>query len=261
MRRLSPIILILIFIFAILSPIAAESQELDRSLFKPSSMISLEIAKKEMKQIYLESGQTKTLHCGCFFDKQKQVYPKICDLAPKRSRIKDKKKILKWIHAVPRSAFASSMNCWKKPICTRLDGSKFKGADCCSTLSPKFKSMASDMHNLIPTFDWFQEIKNNYNEAVQFGGMGEYKMCMNGGVMPKEPSAGARGNLARAYLYMSFQYRIPIQDKLEDRLRIWHFADPPDKGENNRNSLIERVQGNRNPFIDHPKIVERVSDF
>ena len=78
---------------------------------------------------------------------------------------------------------------------------------------------------------------------------------------PKEPTAGARGNLARAYLYMSFRYRIPIQEKLEDKLRLWHFEDPPDKAENGRNALIELIQGNRNPFIDHPEIVERVQDF
>jgi endonuclease I len=48
---------------------------------------------------------------------------------------------------------------------------------------------------------------------------------------------------------------------LEENLRAWHFKDPPDKIEEKRNSLIEQVQGNRNPFIDHPEIVERVIDF
>ena len=86
-------------------------------------------------------------------------------------------------------------------------------------------------------------------------------MCMNGGDVPKEPNAGARGNLARAYFYMSFQYQISIQDKLEGQLRAWHLEDPPDGPENRRNSLIELVQGNRNPFIDRPEIVQRVQDF
>jgi len=259
MRKLGSTILI--FVLFMLFPISAESQELDRSLFKASNMVSLETAKKEMKQVYLESGQTKTLHCGCFFDKQKRVYPNICDLAPKRRRIKSEKKILKWVHAMPPSAFAVSMGCWEKSICTRSDGSNFKGAACCSDLSPKFKSMESDMHNLIPTFDWFPETKNDFYESVQFGGMGEYKMCVNGGVIPKEPTTGVRGNLARSYLYMSFQYRIPIEDKLEESFRVWHFEDPPDKTENKRNALIELIQGNRNPFIDYPEIVERVQDF
>ena len=80
---------LIILFFLIFFPILSESQELDRSLFKSSNMVSLEIAKKEMKLVYLESGETKTLYCGCFFDKQKQVYPNICDLAPNRQRIKN----------------------------------------------------------------------------------------------------------------------------------------------------------------------------
>ena len=113
MRKLN----IVIFIFLILFPISAEPQELDRSMFKSSSMVSLEVAKKAIKQVYLDSGQTRTLHCGCFFDKQKQVYPKSCDITPARLRIKDGRKILKWVHAMPLSVFADSMNCWNELIC------------------------------------------------------------------------------------------------------------------------------------------------
>ena len=75
------------FIFSISFLMSAESQALDRGMFKSSSMVSLATAKKEMKQVYLDSGQTKTLHCGCFFDKQKQVYPNLCDMAPERLTI------------------------------------------------------------------------------------------------------------------------------------------------------------------------------
>ena len=31
--------------------------------------------------------------------------------------------------------------------------------------------------------------------------------------------------------------------------------------EQERNTLIEQEQGNRNPFIDQPELVERVGDF
>ena len=162
---------------------------------------------------------------------------------------------------MPLSAFAGSMNCWNQLICTKSDGSIFKGANCCGSISPKFKSMESDMHNLIPSFDWSMGTDNNSSKSVSFGGVGEYKMCSNEGVIPNYPTAKARGNLARAYFYMSFLYRIQIQNTLEENLRAWHFEDPPDKMEEIRNSLIEQVQGNRNPFIDHPEIVERVIDF
>ena len=91
--------------------------------------------------------------------------------------------------------------------------------------------------------------------------MNEYKACIKEGVIPEDPVAEARGNLARAYFYMSFLYRIHIQDTLEEKLRAWHFEDPPDTMEETRNSLIEQVQGNRNPFIDHPETVKHVIDF
>ena len=42
---------------------------------------------------------------------------------------------------------------------------------------------------------------------------------------------------------------------------MWHFMDPPDTWEINRNSLIEQKQGNKNPFIDHSELVERVKSF
>ncbi|MCH8157997.1 MAG: endonuclease, partial [Nitrospinae bacterium] len=236
-------------------------QESDRSLFKSSSMVSLEIAKKEMKQVYLESGQTKTLHCGCFFDKQKQVYPSICDQAPERRGGRRIKKILTWVHAAPPSFFAGSMNCWRRPVCTRLDGTAYGGADCCTTMSPKFKSMEADMHNLIPAIDMDEEVKESSSASAQFGGMTEYKFCTKENTEPTEPRPGAGGDLARAYFYMSYLYRIRIPSAMENRLRMWHLEDPPDAGEEKRNSLIEIVQGNRNPFIDHPEQVERVQDF
>ena len=259
MYTLKLIIFSFTFCFFVIS--STQSQELDRSMFKSSSMVSLEVSKKEIKQVYLDSGQTKTLHCGCFFDKQKQVYPNSCESSPSRLRIKEERKVLKWVHAMPLSAFAGSMNCWNELICTKSDGSMFKGTNCCSTISPKFKSMESDMHNLIPSFDWTIGTEKSPVEKISFGGMEEYKVCTNGGVIPKDPTAEARGNIARAYFYMSFLYRIRIQDKLEEKLRAWHFEDPPDNMEEIRNSLIEQVQGNHNPFIDHPEIVERVIDF
>ena len=54
---------------------------------------------------------------------------------------------------------------------------------------------------------------------------------------------------------------VNLLEKKEDMLRMWHFMDPPDTWEINRNSLIEQKQGNKNPFIDHTELVERVKSF
>ena len=38
----------------------------------------------------------------------------------------------------------------------------------------------------------------------------------------------------------------------------WHLLDPVDDFEINRNNLIYGFQNNRNPFIDHPELVNRI---
>ena len=38
-------------------------------------------------------------------------------------------------------------------------------------------------------------------------------------------------------------------------LILWHLQDPVDDFELNRNEAIYGIQGNRNPFIDHPEYV------
>ena len=54
------------------------SQELDRSKFQPSSLVSRETAEKQLNRIYQLAGKLRTFHCGCVFDKIKQVFPNIC---------------------------------------------------------------------------------------------------------------------------------------------------------------------------------------
>jgi deoxyribonuclease-1 len=126
-------------------------------------------------------------------------------------------------------------------------------------LSQKFKKREADMHNLFPAVGFGDE--EVMEPSALFGGMEEYRYCREPGKPALNPRPGAQGDMARAYFYMSRQYKFPIAQVLEDRLRLWHLKDPPDAWEEERNSLIEIVQGNRNPFIDHPEQVERVRDF
>jgi deoxyribonuclease I len=240
-------------------PVPAISQALDDGLFAPSQTISVEIAKKQLKKIYLQGNHPKTLHCGCFFDKIQQVYPGICDHGPKGTGDKNLRKILKWVHAVPVATFAKPLKCWDEALCRRDGKGKGKGSRCCNVMSHKFKTREADMHNLFPAID--AEDGARTAASFEFGGMEEYKFCKEKGTSQLSPRLGARGDLARVYFYMSRQYGLKIAEAMEDRLRAWHFTDPPDAWEAERNSLIELEQGNRNPFIDHPELVERVKDF
>lgn len=229
----------------------ASGQEMDPALFSPSGMISVEASKREMKKLYAEGGPNKTLHCECYFNnKLAEVTAGICDYGTPTA---DEKQTLDWVHAMPSGVFAASLKCWAG--CSLPAGQTDKGKSCCAGVSPKYKTLEADMHNLFP----YIQSDAEEGKSRLFGGMSEYRFCGDPAI--SEPQEKARGEIARAYFYMSYQYKIPIPEELENRLRMWHLLDPPDAWEEQRNTAIEIVQGNRNPFIDHPALVERVRDF
>jgi len=79
-----------------------------------------------------------------------------------------------------------------------------------------------------------------------------------------EPSQG-KGPVARAVLYFILRYpgEVNATDKEYEFERIrtlleWHQAHPVTKYERHRNSVAFRKQGNRNPLIDFPELVDRI---
>ncbi|MBX3723861.1 MAG: endonuclease [Turneriella sp.] len=90
-----------------------------------------------------------------------------------------------------------------------------------------------------------------------------------------EPANEVKGALARIYFYMATRYYTEddcwlsnkavtganINPWLEDMLRTWHNTYPVSDGERLKNDWIQRIQGNRNPFIDHPEWVAKINDF
>jgi len=90
-----------------------------------------------------------------------------------------------------------------------------------------------------------------------------------------EPRNEVKGDIARAIFYMAVRYEDADldleltedtrgqQDKaplhgVASTLMRWHVQDPPDDAERLRNDRVEELQGNRNPFIDHPQWVGEV---
>lgn len=72
-----------------------------------------------------------------------------------------------------------------------------------------------------------------------------------------EPSDHAKGDVARAILYLYETYKIPLTGSLST-LQEWNKLDPPDEFEKTRNQRIAKIQGNSNPFIDNPSLADQV---
>jgi endonuclease I len=94
-----------------------------------------------------------------------------------------------------------------------------------------------------------------------------------------EPRDAVKGDIARMIFYMAVRYdgedghpdlkmtddlsystisdKTPVFGKLSV-LKEWHEQDPVDAAEETRNEKVYGIQGNRNPFIDHPEWVEEV---
>lgn len=92
-----------------------------------------------------------------------------------------------------------------------------------------------------------------------------------------EPRDEVKGDVARMIFYMVIRYEgdngeldLELQDELLSRsdksplhsnmstLISWHNQDSISDFERNRNEVIFDLQGNRNPFIDHPNLVNHI---
>jgi endonuclease I len=81
-----------------------------------------------------------------------------------------------------------------------------------------------------------------------------------------EPRDAYKGNVARGHFYFIIRYSgnyVGYTDpaKMEAHFRDWHVSDPVDAVEEQRNEDVYALQYNRNPFIDHPEFVDRISSF
>ena len=143
-----------------------------------------------------------------------------------------------------------------------------------------------DLHNLYPADYAANAAKSNlplgevgiarFDNGVVKVGQNTYPKGYKGQVF--EPSDEYKGDFARIYFYMitcyedySYDWRdYATKSMLQkgtypafqawaiDMLLKWHRNDPVSKKEMNRNEEVYKIQGNKNPFIEHPELVEYI---
>lgn len=140
----------------------------------------------------------------------------------------------------------------------------------------------TDLNHIFPTDGFvnfkrgsypFGEVKNADWTSSNGSKLGSSKTSGYSGTV-FEPIDEYKGDFARALLYMSVRYygedsqwdSSAMTDKSEIKpwaivmLLRWNESDPVSQKEINRNNAVYEIQGNRNPFIDHPEFARMIWD-
>ncbi len=127
----------------------------------------------------------------------------------------------------------------------------------------------SDMHHLFPADKNANSTRGNFDFA-EVTANENLKNCassksgpsvVSGGHTFFEPPAEHRGNVARALFYFSVRYKMAITNEQQTFLKKWNEQDPVDDAERARNDAIEKLQGDRNPFVDFPELANDIAKF
>lgn len=123
----------------------------------------------------------------------------------------------------------------------------------CRRNSNRFNLIEADLHNLYPSNKKINRDRSSYAFGEVKGEKRAFGRCdfeVDRKRRLAEPAEQVRGDVARAMLYMSDRYAIPLFKRQRVLMEKWHKADPADAEEKRRNNVIEMIQGNRNPYID-----------
>ena len=138
-----------------------------------------------------------------------------------------------------------------------------------------------DLYNLMPSDSKANSSKSNYgmgevtdatydNGCIKVGGS-----SLGSKIKMWQPSKEWQGDFSRGYMYMATTYQnlswtgeglnsleqgdYPTLKEWAYKLYIkWAKEDPVDAREVARNNAVSKIQGNRNPFIDFPNLMEYI---
>ncbi len=128
----------------------------------------------------------------------------------------------------------------------------------CYAKNSQFRQMEADMHNLYPAWSDLMVYRNGRGFGNIPGEDSRFDQCdFEWDPKVVEPRDLSKGNVARSILYMNRQYNLPVSPEMMAVMKAWNKQDPPSEQERIRNDRIEKLQGQRNPYIDNPGLVDR----
>lgn len=142
-------------------------------------------------------------------------------------------------HVFPMAWVARSLKCGSRAHCRKTN--------------EVFSHIESDMHNLFPVRASANKLRGTAAFSELAGEEWFVSDCdfdINLEKNHVEPREAVRGEIARALLYMSDRWRVPLFARQRNLMLKWHKEDPVSTEEARRNQIIRRIQGNSNHWID-----------
>lgn len=203
-------------------------------------------AKRELPKIYKqlqkEGMAINSFYCGCalsFNNKNKLIVDlKSCGYEVRKQKTRANR--IEYEHIMPAWEFGNQLACWRE------GGRKNCGKN------SNFERMEGDLHNLVPAIGEVNGDRSNFQfsqwnqQPYQYG---KCEMIIDFKNKQANPPARARGQIARAYLYMADTYKIKLSNQQRRLYEVWNNQYAPDALECRRNQLIAQKQGNYNPYI------------
>lgn len=217
------------------------------SLPLPPHALAFDDAKRTLERAIYDAPHRVEIYCGCRYDERKHVDFESCESAhPYVPAIDERERAgrIEWDHVLPASFIGQTFACWSD---SSDHGSH---REHCREASEGFAEAEGDMHNLLPSVGQLNAIRDNFPFA-ELEGEDHLANCdfeMRDRLV--EPRPEARGAIARSVLYAAATYGVELNPRFYATVVAWHRAYPPSAWERERNDRIERVQGNRNPFVD-----------
>jgi deoxyribonuclease-1 len=213
---------------------------------------SFEHAKRLAWTLYADHRES--LYCPCAFDARHRVQGAACGYAPRHRGRRARR--IEWEHLVSAYELGAHRACWRGKTCSDSHGRRFGGRRCCRERDPEFRRMEADLQNLSPEIGELNAERSNFRFGEVAGEPRAYGACdfeIDRASHTAEPPPGARGEIARAYLYMHEIYgpaALPLSRAELARYDAWHRADPPTPWERVKNARIAAIQGTANPWLE-----------
>ena len=202
-------------------------------------------ASQVLAQVYT-GDLAKDLYCGCPYSGKQNIDTVPCGFRPRENpRRKSYKRArrIEWEHIVTAHNMGHFRPCWREG-----------GRKNCTNNDPTFEMMEGDLHNLYPAIGEINGDRSNFMYSQWTNSpepmYGSCETVVDFKLKKVQPRKEIRGLIARVHFYMENQYGIKLSNQDRKLFEAWDKMYPVTKEECERDSRIEKKQGNRNPFVE-----------